>query len=64
MLREEDAFGGGEEGWSSVSWMFWGVWDEVEWRENMPEEGQAEEGGRERSLSLSAPFKVSLMHKT
>lgn len=47
-----------------MSWMGWGVWDEVECRESMPEEGQAEEGGKERSLPLSAPFKVSLRHKT
>lgn len=30
----------------------------------MPEEGQAEEGGKEILMSLSAPFKVSLRHKT
>lgn len=46
-----------------MSWMGWGIWDEVERRENMPEEGQAEEGGKERSLSLSAPFKMSLRQR-
>jgi len=34
-------------GGSSVSWIGWEVWVEVEWRENMPEDGQDEEGGKE-----------------
>lgn len=59
MLRWEGAFRGREGG---------GVlclgWDEVEWRDNMPEEGQAEGGEKEESLFLSAPFKLSLRHKT
>lgn len=47
-----------------MSWMCWVVWEEVEWRENTPEEGQAEEEGKERSPSLSAPLEVSLTQKS